>query len=97
MSSNSVDGSAGHESIVTIALLLILLGVFGVFATLPRSQLEAGSGTGNYGLPGHGNGTTSPGGTSGTGTTVPGGNTAIGSPATVDIFQPTNDTADDSP
>jgi hypothetical protein len=94
MGSNSVDGSTRHESIVSVALLLILLGVFGVFATMPGSQLEAGSGTGNYGLPGHGSGTTSP---SGTGTTAPGGNTATIPPATVDILAPVNDTAGDSP
>ena len=97
MSSNSIDDPGGHESIVSVALLLVLLGVFGVFATMPRSQLEAGSGTGNYGLPGLGHGTTLPSVTSGTGATTPGGNTATVSPATVDILAPANDTSGDLP
>lgn len=88
MSSSSVDDPTGHESIVSVALLLVLLGVFGVFATMPRSQLEAGSGTGNYGLPGYGHGTIS---TTGTGTSL------TVSPATVDILLPANDTLGDFP
>ena len=91
MSSNSVDDLGGHESIVSVALLLVLLGVFGVFAAMPRSQLEAGSGTGNYGLPGQGRGSTSPAGTSGTGTTP-----AV-LPAPVNILPPANDTTGDLP
>ncbi len=97
MSSNSIDDPTGHESIVSVALLLILLGVFGVFATLPRGQLEAGSGTGNYGLPGLRGGTTSPSATGGTGATTTGGNTVTVSPSTVDILAPANDTTADSP
>ncbi len=95
MSSSRVDSSTSPESFVTVALLLILLGVFGVFATMPRSQLEAGSGTGNYGLPGLR--TTPAGGTSGTSATAPGGNTVTVPPAIVDILLPTNDTAGDLP
>ena len=88
MGSNYADGSPGHESVVTVALMLILLGVFGVFATMPRSQLEAGSGTGNYGLPSHPGGSTS---SSGTGTTP------TVSPAIVEILSIANDTTGDSP
>ncbi len=95
MGSNSLDGSEGPEPFVTVALLLILLGVFGVFATMPRSQLEAGSGTGNYGLPGIR--TTSASGTGGTAATAPSGNTATIPSTTVDILLPTNDTAADLP
>ena len=88
MSSNSSDGPTSHESIVSVALLLVLLGVFGVFATMPRSQLEAGSGTGNYGLPAYGHGTTSPAGTGTTPTVLP---------TPVNILPPANDTTGDLP
>ena len=101
MESKYPDNSTSPRTVASIGMLMLILGVLVILAIQPPSLLEAGSGMGNYKMPGSGwggQGATPSAGASGPGlgTTPSAGNTATPTTAVVDFLIPTNDTADNS-
>ena len=94
MKSKTEEHATGR-TVASMGMLLLVAGVLVILINQPPSLLEAGSGMGNYWVPGGGlssNGATSSTGTPDSGTTASFGNTAIPGPVVVDTLILANDT-----